>query len=133
MALLPALEKKPELIIERYAKGVTAVHSQMSFNGKDICRAFENVNFLIPAGQYIAYQFKSAKFKRSVWRLVVKGHVGIEIHPANFATQLKGCFATTDQTTSQGGMYSARALDSLMEVIGNPPVLVIEVIDNYQV
>lgn len=61
-----------------------------------------NLNILVGPGVYPLSVYKSPKFNRDVLLLNVPGHSFIEIHPADFAHELKGCFAPGSFEVSHG-------------------------------
>lgn len=61
-----------------------------------------NLNILVEPGVYPLSVYNSPKFKRDVLLLDVPGHPFIEIHPADYAHELKGCFAPGSFEVSPG-------------------------------
>lgn len=103
--------------INRFSKNKFCVHSEIKINKKFISYAFENNQYLIPAGLYPAKYYFSPHFKCLVILLMVPGHSFIEIHPANFYTQLKGCIAPVKRISEQGGLQSVKILSYIFKQI----------------
>ncbi len=66
---------------------------QMCFGGERICVTVENTDMLIPPGTYLFKKFKSPHNGNCWLASYVPNHTMIEIHIANYASELKGCIA----------------------------------------
>jgi len=130
--MLDSLLKSPKITIERFASNTHAVHSQISFRGRDICYAFENIKEMLPAGQYAAYLIKSSKFNKPILRFIAKGDIKRDIHPANYANQLSGGIAPILSMNLDGGIASISACNKLYDTIGKEAFYLIDIIDNFQ-
>ena len=108
----------PAITIYRFKRTQTVTHSVIFVNGHFCCYSFENNAFLIPERTYVGSLFSSPKFHRNILQLVVSGHEGIEFHPANYSTQLRGCVSPVDNLTNDGGFTSTIACNRFYDYIG---------------
>lgn len=114
-------------IIRKGCKGVTIygklIHKNLTLN------TIENKEFLIPEGQYLTKLYFSPSFKRQVILLVnVKDRSYIEIHPANYAKQLRGCIAVGLDIDKYGEVMlykSTLALDLLLKLTNGVTILTV--------
>lgn len=84
------------------------------------CYALENAPRQIPAGRYKLSKYWSQLNQRNVLLLNdVPGRSLIEVHPANFAKQLKGCIAPGLRRSADGTavLDSVRAFIEIVEPI----------------
>jgi len=117
----------------RFKKNDNCVFSWLYVDDVFICYAFENLKLMFKAGSYHLFFTDSIHFKGKLWHIYVPGHTGIEIHPANAYTQLRGCVAPVSSIGVNGGNESRIALAALTKAIGNVTVSSIEVIESFQV
>lgn len=79
------------------------------------CFSLENVDFLIPAGEYMGEIYDSPHNECEVILLRrVPDRTRIEIHPANWPFQLKGCIAPGMTKEKNGVGQSRVAFDAIM-------------------
>jgi len=121
----------PVITFNRIAKTEFCIHSIIMFLGKPVCFAFETLKTPLLPGRYLASYVMSTEFGIELIRLVVQGHEGIEIHPANYARQLRGCIAPITSLSIGGGWDSRKAMRKLYDTVGMPPLLYIDVVECY--
>src|SRR5690348_7201859 len=85
------------------------------------CFTLENTSKIIPAGIYSIKLYDSPKFHRAVPQLQnVPNRSFIEMHPANFYTDLEGCIGVGEGMNATMLENSRDAFDKLMmKVIGS--------------
>jgi hypothetical protein len=81
---------------------------QISLDGEFICYSMEKTAVEIPVGEYPARIRYSPHFAMNVPGIDVPNRTDIEIHPANYPSELKGCIAT-GSTVSNGALDNSRA------------------------
>ena len=77
---------------------VNYVHVTTAFGGVFLDNVFQmdficNLNYLISEGVYPVKLYESPRFNRTVLLLDVPNHSYIEVHPADWSHELRGCFA----------------------------------------
>lgn len=81
---------------------------------------------IIPEGVYIAQLELSPHFGFATPHLQVPGRTYIEIHPANYPTQLEGCIAVGEQIDGDALDNSDSAFSSFVKLLPqNEPFLVV--------
>lgn len=83
------------------------------------CYTLENAGKSIPVGEYAVTLYQSPSFHRQVILLHdVPGRDFIEVHPANWYTQLRGCIAVGEDRAVDGSLiHSLRAFEALVEKV----------------
>ena len=76
----------------KFTHASTAIGS-VYFGKVKLMDFISNLNFMIPEGMYPISLYDSPKFKRQVILLDVPNHKYIEVHPADWSHELRGCFA----------------------------------------
>jgi len=89
----------------------------MDFDGQDIGVTMERTAVAIPEGTYQARKRDSQHFGRRVVGIDVPNRTDIEIHPANFPCQLKGCIAVGESKDGDALDNSTSAFDRMMEAV----------------
>ena len=102
----------------------------MFLDGFFQCLTLENSHKIIPSGQYNITFYDSPRNKCIVPLLNgVMNRSEIEIHPANFFSELEGCIAVGTSKNDTMLMNSRAAFDVLMGRIGGITNLVIKIED----
>ena len=94
------------------------------FDGHFICYSLENAEKIIPAGTYELELYSSPKNKRIVPLLKnVPNRNMIEIHIANYPSELEGCIAVglIMEPSNERILSSTIAFDKLMSKIRSKP------------
>jgi hypothetical protein len=81
------------------------------------CVTLERDDTLIPPGTYKVTMYDSPANKRIVPMLEVPGRSYIQIHPANFETELKGCIAVGEYREGKGISHSRITFEQLMSAM----------------
>jgi hypothetical protein len=90
------------------------------------CKTMERNSVIIPEGVYIAQLELSPHFGFATPHLQVPGRTYIEIHPANYPTQLEGCIAVGEQIDGDALDNSDSAFSSFVKLLPqNEPFLVV--------
>lgn len=84
------------------------------FNDQLKWKGISNANYPIPLGRYRALPFKGQHPHTRLILTGVQHHEGVEIHEANYASQLKGCTAIG---LSNGGGICTYSVEALSELI----------------
>jgi Family of unknown function (DUF5675) len=93
-----------------------------------------NESSCIPSGHYRLALLYSEHFKRMLWHVLdVPNRAGIEIHPANRASQLKGCGAPGQAIGHDGPTWtvedSGDALEAFHAAMGSATVGTLTIVD----
>lgn len=99
----------------------------LSLDGVPECKTMERTSVMIPPGTYSIHMEFSPHFQFITPHLDVPGRTYIEIHPANYPSQLEGCIAVGTKIDGDALDLSRAAFDSLMEKIKDETNLTIEV------
>jgi Family of unknown function (DUF5675) len=75
----------------------SGTEGMLDIDGIFQCYTMENTEDLIPEGIYDLAWYPSGEFRQDVPQVIVPGRTNIEIHPANWPTQLEGCTAVGER------------------------------------
>lgn len=113
-----------KVIIKRYPFIAFATFGELELEGSPFkCHTIElpwrdnktNIS-CIPAGTYRAVRKFSNRFNRVLWFLEVPSRTGIMIHPANVASELRGCIALGKEYACVKGEWGvARSIQAIKE------------------
>ena len=115
-----------KLTLERYIHGENATIGRLLTElGVMVCYALELPKIGLPCriveGIYQVAQYESPANKCRVWLLSgVPGRSFIEIHPANYPSELRGCIApgTSVATSKEAIWNSKKALQAITDTVG---------------
>ena len=115
-----------KLTLERYIHGEKATIGRLLTEmGDHVCYTLELQRYGIPCriieGIYQAAEYDSPANKCRVWLLSgIPGRSFIEIHPANYPSELKGCIAPglSVAVNKQAVWDSRTALEKIVETVG---------------
>jgi len=82
-----------------------------------VCYSMERIAVAIPTGSYAAHLEDSPHFGRLTPHIDVPNRTYIEIHPANYPSQLEGCIAVGSTRDSDSLDNSVAAFDKLMVLL----------------
>lgn len=91
-----------------------ALFGDMDYNDSRICFTMERTAVAIPVGTYSGAKRYSPHAGRQVVGIDVPNRTDIEIHPANFPCQLKGCIAAGESIDGDALDNSTQAFDAMM-------------------
>jgi hypothetical protein len=94
-----------------------ALFGDLTFNGERICFTMERTAVAIPEGVYNAHLEMSPHFGFQTPHIDVLQRTYIEIHPANYPSQLEGCVAVGLAIDGDALDNSRQAFDSLVSVL----------------
>lgn len=118
-----------KLKLIRESSGIDCTFGVLFVDGYYQCFTLENTHKIIPAGIYPTAFYNSPKNKRVVPLLLnVPGRSEIEIHIANYFTELEGCIAVGLSFDSKSLYQSTNAFVALMNKIQSSKDLSIEII-----
>ncbi len=103
-----------------------AFFGRVCLDGEFICYSLERAAVAIPVGSYQAILDYSPKFQRLTPHLDVPGRTYIEIHPANWASQLEGCIAVGESIDGDALDDSKAAFETLMKRL--PDAFTVEIV-----
>lgn len=114
------------LTLERYIHGEKATIGRLlTETGAMVCYTLELPKTGLPCriieGIYRVAQYESPANKCRVWLLSgVPGRSFIEIHPANYPSELKGCIApgTSVAVSKEAVWNSKKALQAITDIVG---------------
>jgi uncharacterized protein DUF5675 len=89
----------------------------MVFNGENIGYTMERIAVEIPEGTYPARKEISPHFGFATPHLAVPNRTYIEIHPANYPSQLEGCVAVGTTIDNDSLDNSRAAFDKMMAIV----------------
>lgn len=107
-----------------------AVFSNVFINGRMFANGLENEKFLIPRGQYTMVKDVDGTNGLSYELLGVPNRSAIEIHIANYISQLRGCIALGLSRGANQLYESRKALEMLDYLLSDCDVSVCVIIDN---
>jgi len=87
----------------------------------------ERIAVMIPLGTYTAQLSLSPHFGFETPHLTVAGRTYIEIHPANYPSQLEGCIAVGEQIDGDALDYSDAAFSSFVKLLPQTVPFVVSV------
>ena len=118
-ATMPDGNVTPKSILNIYREKQTsdATFGKAVLNGVTICETMERTAVMIPKGVYPAVKALSPHFGFDTPHLSVPGRTYIEIHPANYPSQLEGCIAMGMSLDGDALDYSKEAFEKLMAVL----------------
>lgn len=90
------------------------IFCDISFNDMLLYKGIQNANFPVPYGTYKAQEDKHGTNGASISWLGVPHHIGIEIHIANHAHELRGCTAIGHSYVGEMLIKSKQAMLSLL-------------------
>ena len=105
------------LVIKRNLPTEESLTGEMKYNGEFVCFTLERTSVSIPAGEYETHLEKSPHFGFVTPHITVPNRTYIEIHPANYPTQLKGCVAVGSSIDNGDLDNSKAAFDRLMVLL----------------
>ena len=112
--------------VKRIRQTTDALFGVLSVDGKQVCYSMERTAVAIPIGEYTARMDISPHFGFATPHLSVPNRTYIEIHPANYVSQLEGCLAVGSSLDSDALDNSDRAFDSLVSLLpATEPFLVV--------
>lgn len=91
------------------------------------CVTLENHLTLIPESTYMCTIYNSPKLGREVLLVNVPDRTFIEIHNANYASQLEGCIAVGDKRDGNAVNNSVATLEKLIELAKTADKIVLRV------
>jgi len=106
-----------------------AVFGELNINGVFDCLTLERLSKIIPAGTYEVSFYFSPHNQIQVPLLKVPNREYIEIHPANYPTQLQGCIAVGTVHNQDSISNSRFAFSQLMAKIQEQSDISIDVVD----
>lgn len=119
---------KMEILIKRLEWTDNGIFGHLDINGFD-CVTLENHDKVIPAGSYKATFYSSPRLHREVLLLHdVPGRTMIEIHPANWASQLEGCIAVGRERSGMAIDSSQDTMNDLLEVVRGADSITVKII-----
>lgn len=107
------------LKIKRLRTSKDAIFGEIVVDGKWVCYSMERTAVAIPLGSYNATMELSPHFGFATPHLDVPNRTYIEVHPANYPSQLQGCIAVGQQIDGDALDNSRAAFDSLAKLL--PP------------
>lgn len=112
---------KIELIRTKESPEHDSVFGELYVNSQYECVSLERLSVMIREGTYPISLYFSPHFQRRLPLLDVPGREYIEIHPANWAYQLKGCVApgmTSNQDSISNSLFAFnRLMNKIQEAI----------------
>ena len=100
----------------------------MAYNGQWICFTMERKSVAIPTGIYLTHKELSPHFGFATPHLSVPDRTYIEIHPANYPSQLEGCIAVGTEIDHDNLDNSRLAFDKMMAIV--PDSFIVEVVSS---
>mgnify|MGYP003654135835 CR=1 FL=1 len=116
---------------QRFKRNENVTHFNILIDDIYFGIGFENSKFSINTGTYQASKYYSPKNDMTVILLKVPNKKFIEVHPANYYYELKGCFAPVGIASMLGGWNSQKAFKSLLNQIKWHQELNIKISENY--
>lgn len=113
------------LLVSRFKTTKDAYFGKVTLDGDFVCYSMERIAVAIPEGTYAAEKALSPHFNRLTPHLTVPNRTYIEIHPANWPSQLEGCIAVGTSIDGDALDQSVVAFDALMALL--PPNLTVTV------
>lgn len=113
------------LLITRFKSSSDAYFSRIALNGEFVGYGMERIAVAILEGRYVASLELSPHFGFLTPHLNVAGRTYIEVHPANYPSQLEGCIAVGQSIDGDALDNSKAAFDLLMSKL--PQYLTVEV------
>ena len=117
------MKKKPRTVATlkylRFLHVDGTTHGTFSLNGKKLCHGIENTQYNIEPNTYLINEYMSPRNGKCILLMNVPEHSYIEVHPANWAKQLKGCIAPCDLIVNNMGHNSKNALTILFHALSN--------------
>ena len=107
-----------QIVILRTKQTEDATFGELTYEGFT-CYTMERTAVQIPVGIYTGQVSYSPHFQYNTPHINVPNRTYIEIHPANFPSQLEGCVAIGQQLDGDALDYSKKAFDSLMAILPN--------------
>lgn len=105
------------LTITRGERTTDAVFGEMAIDGKVVGVTMERTAVAIPEETYTAHLEMSPHFGFPTPHIDVPNRTYIEIHPANFPSQLEGCVAVGSSKDGDALDNSRLAFDRMMEIV----------------
>ena len=96
--------------------GITVL-CDIYFNDKLLFKGIQNANYPIPLGTYKAGTYKGEHTHTRILLFGVPKHMGVEIHEANRAEELKGCTAIGMFIKGVVLFNSVDALETLVSMV----------------
>lgn len=107
----------PLLVISRTKKTEDALFGKVTIGGEDVCFSMERTVVAIPEGVYPCCKRYSPHNARTVIGIDVPNRTDIEIHPANYPSQLEGCIAVGSTVDNDALDNSTAAFEKLMTLL----------------
>jgi hypothetical protein len=106
------------IVLQREPVDGQALHGTLTVDGVDLGVSLENAARRIPAGKYPLELYYSQKNEMTVPLLVdVPGRHWIEMHPANYWSELEGCIAPAMTRVGQTVEHSRVVVETLVKLI----------------
>jgi hypothetical protein len=105
------------LNLERHQPIADALPGELFIETTHAVWTLENYADRIPAGTYRVLLYESPHFGREVPLIDVPGRDYIEIHFANWASQLKGCIAVGEELEEDTLFHSVNAFNKIFPAI----------------
>lgn len=119
-----------QLDVKRTSKTELAIFGTVSIGNEQICYSMERLAVCIPTGSFSAHLRYSPHFDMTVPGIDVQNRKDIEMHPANFVSQLEGCIAVGDSIDNGALDNSRAAFDRLM--IRLPQTFTVSITEDYK-
>jgi len=118
---------KLTLLVQRTTQTVDAFFGRITVSGEFIGYSMERVAVAIPLGIYTARLRDSAHFGFRVPGIDVPNRTNIEIHPANYPSQLEGCIAIGSVVDNDALDNSRAAFERMMAVLPKASTFTVQV------
>lgn len=105
---------------------VDALFGDLKYNEESLGVTMERTAVAVPTGTYNAHLEKSPHFGFQTPHIDVPNRTYIEIHPANWPSQLEGCVAVGSSKDGDALDNSKSAFDRMMEVVPQKFTVIIE-------
>ncbi len=113
------------LKVVRNQTSADAFFGRVYLDDQFVCYSMERIAVAIPTGLYPAHMDYSPHFQRQTPHLDIPDRTYIEIHPANYPSQLEGCIAVGTRIENDTLDSSRAAFDHLMTML--PPEFTVEI------
>ncbi len=107
-----------------------ATFGTASIGNRFVCFTMERTAVSVPTGIYLADMETSPHFGFATPHLTVPGRTYIEIHPANYPSQLEGCIAVGNSIDNDSLDNSRDAFSHLMALL--PQTFRVSVTEQYE-
>ena len=107
------------------------VRGSVYVDGVFICYFFNNKEEILFEGVYELKIYNSPKAQREVLLFKDSDNRFIEVHVANYAHELEGCFGVCSDFIDEMGVYSILALNKLLKAVKSKGLIIAEVRNKY--